>query len=892
MKCTKFKYSLLFIVLMIIGFTSACKESSGDYNPKLYYTIEGVVKNINDDTLQDVRVEVTDYAMDNNASKPTDIFATLTDEDGAFSLEVIAYDRVESVSLKFSRDGYTTNYLTTGVMQDQTVEITSVLQTMSSFRSITATEDNTVTGSGGASVTISANTLVNAAGSIVSTARVSVTAIDTTANIDLLPGDQYGMENGSLKIFTTYGMIEIAAKDGEGDPLYLASGATATISIPLGEIAGTNPPATASMWYYNEESAEWLPQGSLTLNGTGTAYEGTVSHFSIFNAGITRDATYLKARVVDQAGDPIYGTEVSIFTDLFSDDGIWQASYTSGPEGYVPSILDTGLSGIVPDSMDGYLPLPANAELNVRLKYIKPDAADPPVLNEDLFICRSGQPAPTEGVEDTRQLCEMPFVSGDAGASELYTGEPVVFELEKNAFVTGTVKYENGDPAANLWLYFLDPEDNNSTIKLGHIDNDGNIENVTGSFPWFNYTGEDLPLPAETSGIMLVSTGSPTSGVGVASWFVNTSGVLDFYPDYSGGDNIAKIYTSGMKGETDNFEITLSGGGDTGPVDTSTPMSYVSGIATLGDGVLAPAGSWVVFSGSYASTPIVVRAQVASDGTFPDQAGPFAVESIGGEYYVPLPAETDFWVTIQDVVTDPVNPDILFTYEYTSAAEDATDNIIISAKAKVIGTINDENNAPLEDVMVSFVETEPEEDPDNEGEYLDPDTVTVYTDASGNFGSEASPVSLKFDTQYTVTVSYYQTVGNQKLPTDDIWVFYYTSKTDGTLDSIIYPPQPPALTGTIQYSDGSGPGNYAYFTITPVGGTTQTNILAAADGTSFNEVDPTTYQPIRTDGIVESLLPNTQYQITRYMQTTVIYTFTTLGNGETLTIHVDLGVAP
>ena len=50
------------------------------------------------------------------------------------------------------------------------------------------------------------------------------------------------MENGTLKIFTTFGMIEIIVKDGQGNPLSLASGATATVSIPLGEIVGPNPP--------------------------------------------------------------------------------------------------------------------------------------------------------------------------------------------------------------------------------------------------------------------------------------------------------------------------------------------------------------------------------------------------------------------------------------------------------------------------------------------------------------------------------------------------------------------------------------------------------------------------------------------------------------------------
>jgi hypothetical protein len=221
MKCTKIKFSLLLIVLLAMVFTMACKtKSKGEFKPKLYYTVDGVVESITGDPLQNVRVEVKDFTMESSSSpKPTDLFATLTDADGAFSLQIISYDRLDKVSLEFSRSGYTPNHLTVGVMQDRTVTISAVLQTSGSFQTIDATVDSTVTGNGGASVTISANTLRTAAGASVSDARVSVTGIDTTARLDLLPGELYGFESGSLKIFSTYGMIEINVQDGAGNPL-------------------------------------------------------------------------------------------------------------------------------------------------------------------------------------------------------------------------------------------------------------------------------------------------------------------------------------------------------------------------------------------------------------------------------------------------------------------------------------------------------------------------------------------------------------------------------------------------------------------------------------------------------------------------------------------------
>jgi hypothetical protein len=379
-----------------------------------------------------------------------------------------------------------------------------------------------------------------------------------------------------------------------------------------------------------------------------------------------------------------------------------------------------------------YIPIPAGFELNVRLKYIKPS-------DKKVFECRSGQPAPAEGVADTRQLCEMPFVSGPANATEVYTGKPVVFELETSVFIKGTVKYKNGDPAANTWLYFLDPNNNYSTIKFGHVKSDGTLENVGGTFPWFTYSGDSIPVPPETSGVMLISTGAPTAGIAVDSWFVDGSGTLPFDPNYAGGSNIAKVFTSGIKGTTTNFEITLLSTGG-GPVVEDTPLAYVKGIANLEDGTLAPEGSWLFFNGAYKGAPVVVRAQVAADGTFPDPNGPFEYTVISGGTnagnYVALPAETDFRIEGLDVVEDPVNPDIIFTFNYKSGKKDTTENIVMTAKARVIGNVRDKNTgSPLADLMVRFIETNPpeNEDTEEEGDYLDPDTVTVYTDASGNF---------------------------------------------------------------------------------------------------------------------------------------------------------------
>lgn len=810
MKCTKIKFSLLLIVLLAMVFTMACKnESKGDYKPKLYYTIEGDVANPSGTALQNVRVEITDYTMTHSGeSKPTDLFATLTDADGAFSIELVSVNKVDKVSLKFSRDGYTPNHLTVGVVQDNTVTISAVLQPRGSYQIIDAKIENTIT-SGGASVTIGANTLVDAAGALVEGARVSVTPIDTTVDMDLLPGDLFSLVDGSLKLFSTFGMLEIVAIDGKGDPLNLASGATASITIPLGDAAGTNPPLTSSLWYYNEEGAKWELVGNLTLNTEKTAYVGTVSHFSIFNAGKSFDATYIKGSVIDQADNRLYGAEVSIFTELFSNEGIWQANYLTGPEGDFPSILLTDLSGVIPENMAGYLPVPAGTALTVYIKYVNP-------LNDDVFIARSGKPAPAAEQTDTRKPWELPFVSGAAGATAVYAGEPVVFELATDALVSGTIFFDNDEPGDNLWIVFQEPINAGTYtgMTFAGVDNEtGNI--VATNSAYANTDDTEIKLKKDTEYRMYIVTRYTGTRLPVTSWFTS-DGPPFVVADAVDGEGAViantKLFTTRDAGEETIFTIKLPAPGGGGPV--VVPNAYVNGIAKLEDGSNAPEGSWAIFTGTVLGSPVIIRSQVGANGAFPDPDGNFPTVEIGGASYVELPAGQKYSVKIVDFTTNPTNPEELFTFDYTSLAENKTETITISAKAKVEGNVRSATtSAPLADKMVRFVETNPPEDEDTEeeGDYLDPDTVTVYTISSGNF-----PVaSLKLNTQYTVTVSDYVTVNNVKSPTNVIWTTYYTSKKDGTVDFLYMPPKPPTVSGTVMYSNGTTPatGRYVQFLI-------------------------------------------------------------------------------
>jgi hypothetical protein len=378
----------------------------------------------------------------------------------------------------------------------------------------------------------------------------------------------------------------------------------------------------------------------------------------------------------------LYNAEVSIFTSLFSNEGVWQTKYATGPDkGEWPSILNTDLSGIVPENMKGYIPIPAGLELNVYVKYINQKD------NNKLFECRSGKPAPGEGVADTRKACEMPFVSGAAGASTVYTGAPVVFETATDTIINATVKFEDGTAGAGLWFYFWTATSWPGTTgptAWGVTDTNGNLTVRSG---WGAGTDKNFPVSKETEFFMHVSNawgGKP--GIPVKSWFITPPAGAVTVPPVTviGGEEQpnTRTWTSGLAGEVYKFEITLIKQSTGGPVET--PYSYVRGTAYLADGSIAPKGSWVIFAGTYSGTPVLYRAH-GDNGVFPDPTGNFDVEQVNGQYYVKMAAKIKYTVTLADYQTNPTTPVILASYEYTSPEKDTTGDLTVGPNTTVSG---------------------------------------------------------------------------------------------------------------------------------------------------------------------------------------------------------------
>lgn len=156
-----------------------------------------------------------------------------------------------------------------------------------------------------AQVTLPANALVvegtGAAATGTLTARL--TPIDPARDPRSMPGDYTTSTGAALESF---GALGVVLTDATGNRLNLKAGTTATVRIPLAT-RSANPPATIPLFHFNETTGLWVEEGSATLQGTAPNqyYEGSVSHFSIWNADQVADTIYVHGCLRHANGTPV-----------------------------------------------------------------------------------------------------------------------------------------------------------------------------------------------------------------------------------------------------------------------------------------------------------------------------------------------------------------------------------------------------------------------------------------------------------------------------------------------------------------------------------------------------------------------------------------------------------
>lgn len=160
-----------------------------------------------------------------------------------------------------------------------------------------------------AQVDLPANGLVpKSGGAAAGTVNVSVTPVNPAVDTKLMPGDFTGVSagGGSPVPIESFGAMLIDIRDAAGTRYNLAPGKTSTIRIPLGTLSPT-PPAAIPLWFFDEATGLWKEEGTATLKGTvpNQFYEGTVTHFSYWNADQGWTPVFVTGCVRDSNGQPV-----------------------------------------------------------------------------------------------------------------------------------------------------------------------------------------------------------------------------------------------------------------------------------------------------------------------------------------------------------------------------------------------------------------------------------------------------------------------------------------------------------------------------------------------------------------------------------------------------------
>ncbi|RRS03718.1 hypothetical protein EIP75_14105 [Aquabacterium soli] len=136
---------------------------------------------------------------------------------------------------------------------------------------------------------------------------VTLTSIDPATSPGAMPGSYLVRSaDGEVVPIESYGALHVSLTDAQGRRLDMAPGKKAVIRIPVTSRSAM-PPATIPLLHLDEATGIWSFEGEAELKGRAPAwyYEGSVSHFTYWNADITLDTVYVSSCLVDGNGQPV-----------------------------------------------------------------------------------------------------------------------------------------------------------------------------------------------------------------------------------------------------------------------------------------------------------------------------------------------------------------------------------------------------------------------------------------------------------------------------------------------------------------------------------------------------------------------------------------------------------
>ncbi len=286
----------------------------------------------------------------------------VTGSDGSYKFEATG----DTAVILVKKTGYTTTAKEVPLQKGVTTQLDIPLfaDQVSTTFSASAPADITVSG---ANVKIPANAVQTASGAAY-TGTVSVGASyyspDTVQGAQAFAGPYTGSDSGAQSPIISMGFVEVKLSDAAGNPLQLKAGSPATLTFPTSSNTGTA--TSVPLWFYDEAALVWKREGDATRQADGS-FQGTVKHFTLWNADFQGLTATIKGCFRDAAGQPVVnvgfiGLRGTGWSQLFSGnspDGDFEISR-------VPANMPLELFSAVAPASFASVAIPALAPGEVR----------------------------------------------------------------------------------------------------------------------------------------------------------------------------------------------------------------------------------------------------------------------------------------------------------------------------------------------------------------------------------------------------------------------------------------------------------------------------------------------------------------------------------------------
>lgn len=247
------------------------------------------------------------------ATVTVDGTSTTTGADGSFSVSGLT--QTDRLPVTIAATGYAQTVRYTNVNGGTVTTMPVQLAPVAATVNIDAAAGGTATVPGStAQVIFPAGAIVTAAGTApTQPVLVQITPINTAQDPNLMTGDYRTSSTAAGSWLESFGALSVVLTDANGGSYNLAAGQSATIRIPASTRAGILP-ATVTLHWFNEATGLWVSDGSATLGGTAPNqyYEGTVTHFTTWNADAEIDTVLVSGCVTDIAGLAVRRARVEV----------------------------------------------------------------------------------------------------------------------------------------------------------------------------------------------------------------------------------------------------------------------------------------------------------------------------------------------------------------------------------------------------------------------------------------------------------------------------------------------------------------------------------------------------------------------------------------------------